>query len=482
MPGAAIPARLFRVLLFAVIVAACVPASTLAARPMLIGFQDDPGFRWRSDRDAVLSRAAKAHATIVRATAHWSQIAAVRPESALDSFDPAYRFEDLDELIRNAALKGMTVMLTIWGSPAWANGGKTPNYAPDHMADLHAFAYALADRYSGRHPGFPFVGYYTVWNEPNSGVFLAPTYTEDGAPAAPFTYARICHAVYDGIKLANPGAKVAVGQTSSRGHERASQGSSLSPGTFARLLAEVDPYLPFDAWAHHPYSDVGYGPGQRYRFPNVNLRTLHRLEEKLDIWFHRTDVAIWISEYGCETRPGRRGGVSLTQQASYARQALQIAATDPRVEMFIWFTFRDDPGANTWDSGLIGDDNRRKPAYDVFAAEAAALDARNPVVTVLPGLAPPSIRVPVWELAVRDGAGTRIGARISVYSKGRLVGASTPEARIARDGYAAFVLPIVPVEPGARYSVYLSGINDIHGNRISRRATVVALKPVVRPR
>ena len=482
MQGAAFPARLLRVLVFLAIVAACVPAATSAARPMLIGFQDDPGFRWRADRDAVLTRAAKAHATIVRATAHWWQIATHRPQNALDSFDPAYRFEDLDELVRNAQLKGMTVMLTIWGTPGWANGDRSPNYAPDRMTDLRAFAYALADRYSGRRPGFPFVGYYTVWNEPNSGVFLAPTFADDGTPVAPLTYARICHAVYEGLKTANPRAEVAVGQTSSRGHERAGRGPSLAPGTFAQLLAQVDPYLPFDAWAHHPYSDIGYGPSQRYRFPNVNLRTLHEFEAKLDIWFRRPDIPIWISEYGCETRPGRRGGVTLAQQASYARQALEIAAADPRVGMFIWFTFRDDPSAKTWDSGLIADDNRRKPAYDAFAERAASLDARNPVVSVVPGLARPWIRIPVWELAVRDGAGARIGARISVYSRGRLVGRATPEAQIADDGYAAFRLPIGLVEPGARYSVFLGDINDIHGNRISRRATVVGLSRLVSAR
>jgi Cellulase (glycosyl hydrolase family 5) len=449
---------------------------------MLIGFQDDPAFRWRADRADVLVRVAKAHATIVRATANWSQIASTEPRKAADSFDPAYRFEDIDELVRNAQMNGLTVMLTIWGTPGWANGGKAPNYAPDRMSDLHDFARAIADRYSGRHPGLPFVGHYTVWNEPNSGTFLAPTFSPDGSPVAPRVYALMARAAYYGIKAANPMAEVAVGQTSSRGHARPGRGPSLSPGGFARLLAQVDPDLPFDAWAHHPYSDVGHGPSEPYRFPNVNLRTLHTFEKKLDKWFGRSDIPIWISEYACETRPGKRGGVTLAQQAAYAREALEIAASDPRVEMFIWFTFRDDPQMETWDSGLIGPGDRRKPAYSAFAAAAARLDARNPVVGVRPGISHPRIRVPVWELAVRGGAGAVIGAWVSVWSQGKLIGRSTPATRIGRDGYAVFRLPIRNVRPGARYGVFLRGINDIHGNRISRRATLIGLRPVPAPR
>jgi hypothetical protein len=151
---------------------------------MLIGFQDDPGFRWSPDRRTMLADAARAHATIVRATANWWQIAAVRPVDAADSFDPAYHFDDLDDLIRSVAMDGMTVMLTIWGTPAWANEAGGPNYPPDHVRDLHAFARAIADRYSGRHPGFPFVGYYTIWNEPNSRRFLAPAFDVSGNPVS----------------------------------------------------------------------------------------------------------------------------------------------------------------------------------------------------------------------------------------------------------------------------------------------------------
>ena len=475
-------ARLFGVLLIALAALAALPASTHSARPMLVGFQDDPGFRWSPDRAAVLADAARAHATIIRATADWSQIAAVKPKLASDPFDPAYNFSDLDDLVRSAAMDGMTVMLTIWGTPGWANHARGPNYVPDRMHNLYDFAQAIADRYSGSHPGFPFVGYYTIWNEPNSGRFLAPTFAEDGSPLAPALYAAICRFTYAGLKAGNPLATVAIGQTSSRGSEVGRPGAgSIAPGTFARLLAQAQPAVPFDAWAHHPYSDLGYGPSQRYRFPNVNLATLHTFEQKLDEWFHRSDIPIWISEYGMQTRPARPGGVSVEQQAAYVRQALAQAAADPRVQMFIWFTLRDDPAYDTWDSGLIADAGARKPAFDAFAAAARPLDARNPVLEVPAGTSRPVLRLPLWELAIRNGVGGRIGSVITVWSRGRRIGVATPQARISVDGYVSFPLPIRSVRPGVRYRVYLGDINDIHGNRVSRTAVVIGLLRFDRP-
>ena len=149
--------------------------------------------------------------------------------------------------------------------------------------------------------------------------------------------------------------------------------------------------------------------------------------------------------------------------------------------MIIWFTFRDDPTYSTWDSGLIGDAGVRKPALAAFAEAAAGLDARNPVLKAYPDTAWPVLRLPLWELAIRDGVGGRIGSVISVYSGGRRIGVGTPEARIGVDGYASFPLPIPRVRPGARYRVYLRDINDIQGNRVSRTALVIGLPRFDRP-
>jgi aryl-phospho-beta-D-glucosidase BglC (GH1 family) len=459
----------------AIAITAAAPTSALAGIRMYMGFQDDPSLRWRDDRAAVFDQAQQANAGIVRTTVYWSRIAPVRPAQAANAFDASYRFDDLDEFVRNAQLRGIEVMLTIWGTPSWANGGRGENRAPSRMQDLQSFTQALSARYSGRFPGYPFVRFFTIWNEPNLGQFLSPTFDANGKPVSPFIYAKLYRAAYAGIKSGNSRALIGVGETSPRGRDRSTPSpgklqDSLSPGTFARLLAQSKPKIKFTAWAHHPYSSLGAKPGERYRFPNVNLSTLSTFEKKLDEWFGRKNIPIWITEYGFETKPGEPRGVTVSQQASYARTAIQKAEADQRVQIFIWFILRDDP-TSAWQSGLLNRDGQKKPAYGVFAALAREVDGRNPIIRVKVG-AVPVLRIPVLELAARNGVGAVVGAEVRMYqsSNGKLVSFSQLAGTIAVDGWTSFVFGKGRVK--SRYDV-LFDFNDKLGNRLRRTATLI---------
>ena len=290
------------------------PASASAAPRMLVGFQDDMSFRIRPDRQLVLDRAQEANATIIRATVNWWDVARTRPKDATDPFDPAYNFRDIDELARGAQIRGIELLLTIWGTPGWANGGKGRNHMPKSLSDLSQFAYALALRYSGRYPGYPFVRYYSIWNEPNLEQFLAPQFDKKGHDIAPALYAHLCRASYGPIKAGNPLALVAIGETSARGRDVLNKGTTQethSPGKFAELVSKQRPKVQFDAWAHHPYpTSPGLKPTAKVRWPNVSLGMLPRLETALDRWFGRRRVPVWITEYGHETKPQDRRGVT----------------------------------------------------------------------------------------------------------------------------------------------------------------------------
>jgi hypothetical protein len=457
------------------VLAAAAPASAVASQRMFVGFQDDPTFRWRDDRATNLTAATQTSASIVRTTVYWSRAAATKPANPTDSFDPAYHFEDIDELVRNATYDGMTVMLTIWGTPGWANGDQGENHAPTNMQDLQDFVRAVADRYSGKHPGFPFVGYYSVWNEPNLAEFLAPAYDKSGKPASPGIYAQIARAAYAGIKSGNPRAQVAIGETSPRGRQRPLNSSStqdtIAPGLFAHLVSLARPAVKFDAWAHHPYSGLGQGPNAKVLFPNVNLTQLPTFEKKLAQWFKKKTVNIWITEYGFETKPGEPKGVSLAQQAAYAKQSIAYVQTLPYVHMYIWFIFRDDP-TSTWQSGLENLDSSRKPAFGVFTAAARKADIRSPIVYVKAGKSNPVVRVPVWELAARDGVGAQIGATVKTFYNRRNIAVSQPTSTIAVDGWASFV---VPLKKPPKHTAYTASfvINDKNGNKIFRSATLI---------
>lgn len=393
---------------------------------LLVGFQDDASFRWGTDRAQMLDAARAANAVVIRTTLVWSQLAPRRPSNATSSFDPAYSFDELDDLVRNAQQRGIEVLITIWGTPSWANGGQAPNHAPTRSGDLENVAQAVADRYSGRHAGYPTVRLYSAWNEPNLEQFLAPQFDARGGSVGPAIYAPIARAIYHGVKRGNPDALVAIGETSPRGHDAPSKGSvqdSHSPARFARLLSEQRPRVPFDAWAQHPYPQSStIAPSEPVRWPRVGFADLGRFERSLDEWFGRDEIPVWLSEYGHETAPADPRGVSEELQAEYAREAISLAAADSRVRMFVWFIIRDRP-ATLWQSGLFARDGSPKPALMTFTDAALHVDARNPVLPPEAEVA----RLPALELAYHAPAGSPV--RVDVAGREHL---SVP---LGRDGW-----------------------------------------------
>ena len=123
--------RVLQLCLVAAAGALLVPGHANAAPRMYVGFHDDPNFRYETRRGAMLDQARSTNATIVRTLVTWAAVAPARPRNASNPFDPAYRFDDLDELVRNAQARDLEVLITIWGTPKWANGGKTPNFMPN---------------------------------------------------------------------------------------------------------------------------------------------------------------------------------------------------------------------------------------------------------------------------------------------------------------------------------------------------------------
>lgn len=466
--------RSTRLLVLACLTTLLLPVSAAAASRMYVGFQDDVSFRWADDRMAALDRAQAAGSTVIRTTLYWYRVAPERPANASDPFDPAYRFDDVDELVRGAQERGIEVMLTIWGTPEWANGGKGPNYLPTNLADLTAFAKAIATRYSGRFSDYPFVRFYTVGNESNLEQFLAPQFDAQGKSVGPALYAKMYRAAYAGIKAGSPSALVGVGETSPRGRDKPSPGTvqnSHSPGRFAELVAKARPRIRFDAWAHHPYpTSPNQRPTQRVRWPNVTLTQMERFESSLQQWFGRR-VPIWITEYGHETKPEEPKGVSRAAQTAYAGQALAIVRSDEDVQLFIWFILRDDFTTSlSWQSGLYDRNWTPKPSLSRFAALARVLDARNAILSVRGGASNPTLAVSALELRAHNPEGTTIGINYSLTRDGRFLGNAIANAPITRDGRVLF-RPQLSVRRGQRYVVGVR-LTDKHGNTVTRTLEV----------
>ena len=464
--------RLVRLCLLAFVAAIVFPSGALAASRMYIGFFDDPAFRWRADRIQNLDRARDAHATLIHAAVRWNEVAPTRPANPANPFDPAYNLSDIDDLVRQAQTRGLEPMLQIWGTPKWA--GPAANRAPRRLSDLTTFARALASRYSGRYPGYPFVRFYGVWNEPNLNQFLAPQFDRKGTPVAPKTYAKLFAAAYAGIKAGNRQALVGLGETSARGRDRRVKGlqDTESPGRFYQLVAKAAPKLKFDAVAHHPYpTDPKQRPTQVVRWPNVALTTIPRLEKSLNTWFHRKSTPIWITEYGHMTAPAYPGGVDYNTQAAYLQQAIKIAGSYPYVSMFIWFVLHDDPG-DPWKSGLIATDGTLKPAFFTFANLVVNYDIRNTVLTVPAGKPNPVVRVSALEIAARNPAGTTIGVDERVITGDSLIANPKPVTTLGIDGWFSVPVMFTPVK-GKTYYIEVNA-NAFNGDTVSRLLTLVA--------
>jgi len=441
---------------------------------MWMGFHDDPELRYDPSRAAEFDLVRNSNATMVRTLVNWYQVAPDRPANAANPFDPAYRFDDLDEFVRNAQVRGLEVLMTIWGTPSWANGGKATRFLPANMADFKNFCRALAARYSGRYAGYPFVRFFGIWNESNLGNFLAPQFNAKGTIVSPANYAKLAAAGYAGLKAGNGKALVAVGETSSHGRDKPKRGTTdtVAPATFMKGVAKANKKLKFDAWAHHPYPyPVSLAPTQKVRYPNVMLSTMPQFEKDLDQAFGRQNIPVWITEYGHETKPGEPQGVTEAQQAQYLPQAISIAKKDPRVAMFVWFTFRDSPG-NPWQSGLYRPTGAAKPAQPKWASAVKPLSMVNGKASFKGGTKNPTLTVYLREFCAINPIGAQVGANVQTLLAGKIVQHSQPAAPLAIDCTIPVRLSGLTVAKGKTYTVQID-TNTAAGSIAHRTITVV---------
>ena len=116
------PRSFLRLLGALALVALALATPTLGASRMWIGFQDDPNLRWNDHRPSAREQTVAEHATMLRTWVYWPYVAPTQPADATDSDDPVYNFKDIDEFVRQAQIHGQEVLLTLWGTPDWANG------------------------------------------------------------------------------------------------------------------------------------------------------------------------------------------------------------------------------------------------------------------------------------------------------------------------------------------------------------------------
>jgi hypothetical protein len=453
------------------VVLLAIPAARAhAVARMPVGFFDDPSFRWSEDAKTNLLEAQRAHTSVVHVLAYWASIAKSRPKNPTSGADPAYDLADLDQLVITSEEYGFEVLMTIAGTPPWANGGRTPNYPPSNMNDLKNFAQMLATRYNGKSAKYGIVTRFSIWNEPNLQLFLAPQFDKNGKIVSPATYAKLYMAGYNGIKAGNPKALVAAGETSNRGHNHPTGGvsDSTAPATFARLLAEANPKLPMDAWATHPYPSVyALGPTQKVAYPNVAFSTMTRFGNDLQKWFGRR-IPIWVTEYGEQTTPEyTKGGVSYAKQAADLKKALQLSQQNPYVEMFTWFIFRDS-NAQTWFSGVEKVNGTKKPSYGAFQNTAANIVGFAQTVPTGQKI---TVTIPVPTMRFYNPSGTKLGMTYALFNGKKKLVVAQPLVPLSVDGKVTVTVNYKAAK-GVTYT-FGATINDKHGHVVKTNVVLL---------
>ena len=299
-------------------------------------------------------------AHLVRFTLRWDKLAPAPPATPRDPADTAYDWGLYETVLRALHAAGIAVVVTLYGAPAWANGGHPANWFPkDGYAD---FAYAASKR-------FPWLHQWTIWNEPNGRTFAVP--------ASPQAYVRqLLNPAYASLHQASSANVVAGGVTSPR-----KTPSGISPLAFMRGMKAAGARL--DAYAHNPYAVSSQETPFHAPCAHCDVLSMANLPEiRADVTrYFGAATPLWLTEYGYQTNPpDRLLGVSYALQARYVGQAALRVSEQAGVTMLIHFLVRDEPSVGGFQSGLFTAGGTAKPALHAYAlplAQVSRIGARS---------------------------------------------------------------------------------------------------------
>lgn len=311
----------------------------VATGALLFGAPDDV---FNADLDAIAGFGAR----WIRTPLRWSNVEA--------KGKGIYNWRMADRLVQGARSRGLDLVLTIVGTPKWAQpagSGGDASYPPANLADYADFAGAAAARYRDH------VRVWELGNEPNHATGWMPK-------PDPARYAQLMALTYRAIKASDPGAVVLTGGL---GGEKSD--STRIPGdVFVANLYELGAGASFDGVSFHPYT-YPYSPPARSWNRMLNVR---------QIMVKNGDGAkkIWATEFGAPTNgPRPRVVVSERRQAELLREAYDLFSSYRWAGALMWFQHRDngnDPRVQDDWFGLLRANRTEKPAVAAYRASVAA--------------------------------------------------------------------------------------------------------------
>jgi hypothetical protein len=386
------PSRLrFLLTLSLMVIALLASAAVADASSRQLMLFDAPSELLGGAPDAALDEIDALGADAIRVQISWRGVAPAPDARRTPGFNasdpaayPAGAWSRYDAAIAGARQRGLRVLVTLAGpAPAWATPTRDGLTRPSATA-FARFATAAGRRY-GRQ-----ATWWSIWNEPNLGKLLKPI--AHGASA--LVYRSLYLRAYSGLRAAGVHAPILMGELAPIGNSLRETGTIRPLAFLRRMLCLDNRYrrtarrcakLPTQGVAMHPYSTKA-GPFLMPPADNVTIGVLGRLTNALDRAARAGAIArgrpIFITEFGVQSVPDKRSGVSLALQSDYRSMAELIAWSNPRVRTFSQYLLRDDESTGLeygkFESGLYmykGD--RAKPALAGFRLPLVVLDRRG---------------------------------------------------------------------------------------------------------
>ena len=360
---------------------------------------------------------------------HWADIAPDASSKTKPVFDatdpgayPASGWAGYDALDRDLAARHMGIDLDLVPPPPmWAKGKGAPlskqpqpEWKPS-AAEFGQFMRAVAIRYSGHYipagasKPLPRVAFWSIWNEPNLGIELAPEAIDHHqVEVSPRYYRAIVNAAWGALRATGhrhdtiligevapaggtePGAEpgdfnampplrylralycVDAAYQPLRGSAATLRGCPATAAGSARFAAANPGLFHASGFADHPYPQ---GLPPNVATPNepdfAELAAIGKLQQVLDrmqrVYGSSTKLPIWSTEFGYQTTPPdvEAGTVTPAKAAYYLNWAEYLTWLDPRLRSYDQYLLTDPP-TDYFDSGLLTAAGAPKPGYYAF--------------------------------------------------------------------------------------------------------------------
>jgi hypothetical protein len=355
--------------------------SSNSSRPLLVGALED-AVKWPHQKtaDDRIALASQAGFNALGITTLWTP-GQTEP-------DPA-ELAILHNVAESTRRRHIHLLITVYAP--------RPRYAPvadDQQEEYASFMATLAR-------DLPSVRDFAVWNEPNLNGFWLYQFDESGQDIAAPAYTSLLARTYDALKAVSPRIRVYGGSLSPRGADnpdssRRTQSPTVFIGNLGRAYRASGRAKPImDVFAIHPYLvRSSLPPSQTNMGTSVGIADYDKLVGLLGDAFDGTaqkgsKLAIAYTEYGVQTTipesaqgaytnlesPLGEDAVDEATQASYYRQALELAACQPTVIAVYFFHLFDEADLDRWQSGPYYADTT--PKSSLGAIREAAEKARK---------------------------------------------------------------------------------------------------------